>query len=124
MNAAAGTEFPPIALYILLSLAVAVLSIVASFYREATAATLQKEWYHLFNSSASWGILAWLHLLGYLLWQIITPAPAYSTVHTFNQIVHLGVLSLFGHALARMGVLWAEKRHGEKIMRQGGGSGP
>ena len=121
MNAAAGTEFPPIALYILLSLAVAVLSLVAAFYREATAGTLREEWYHLFYSSAFWSILAWLHLLGYLLWQLFTPVLPYSAVPKINQIVHLVVLSLFGHALARMFTLWAGKKIGvQNIMRREG----
>lgn len=58
MNAAgAESWFPPIALYILLSLAVAVLSLAASSYREEWEETQRMGWAYLFRSSIVWGVL-------------------------------------------------------------------
>ena len=114
MNPAAMTEFPPIALYIALSLAVAILSVVVSFYQEATTATLRKEWDFSFYSFIFYGFFAWLHLTFYLLWQLYS-SPS-SAVPIINQIVHFLTLTFFGHALGRMFTFWARKRLSEKIM--------
>ena len=113
MNAGAVTEFPPIALYALLSLAVAALSLVAAFYREAaTADTPPAEWIRLLGLSASSSLGAWLHLSGYQLWQFFAPAltPSAAPKFNFNQFVHFAILVLLGWVLAKIWFFWMSKQ--------------
>ena len=111
MNAGAVTEFPPIALYALLSLAVAALSLVAAFYREAaTADTPPAEWIKLLGLSSFLSIGAWLHLSGYQLGQLFAPALTPSAAHKFNQFVHFVILVLLGYVLAKIWFFWVSKQ--------------
>ena len=109
MNAAVN-EFPPIALYAVLSLAVAVLSLVAAFHREAvTANGLLETWRHLLDASAYLSLFAWVHLEGYLLWKFLD-AP--SVGDKFNQLVHFVSLFSFGYIFYYTWRFWTGKEAG------------
>ena len=111
-----GTEFPPVALYLVLSLAITVLSMAVNFYREAKTEEPLEGLDALLRSSAVWSIFAWSHVALYLIWQLFTPAEDASIGHTIHQFLHLLVLSLFGSALARVGSLWAGKSIAQTIL--------
>ena len=116
----AVTEFPPIALYVVLSLAVAVLSLVAAFHREAvTANKLFEIWGRLLNASAYLSISAWFHLALYSFLQFLYPTS--SLWVKLNQLGHLLILSSFGGAFYYIWRFWTENRIGpQRIMHREG----
>ena len=118
MKAGAVTEFPPIALYAVLSLAVAVLSLVAAFHREAaTTNGLFEMWRHLLDTSAYLSIVAWLHLAAYLLWKSLDSTPTSSAADKLNQCVHFMVVVSFVYVFFYIWRFWTDNRIGtQRIM--------
>ncbi|MCY4386835.1 MAG: hypothetical protein OXC18_06985 [Desulfurellaceae bacterium] len=113
------TEFSPIALYAILSLAVAVVSLVAAFYREAaTTNTLLDETRHLLSTSAGLGIAAWVHLAAYLFYQLSHFASEHTEADIFNQAVHFLIVVTFIYVFARLGFFWMRKQSSLYIMRR------
>ena len=119
MNDTVVTEFPPIALYAILSLAVAVLSFVTTFREGAvTAKELFEAWGHLFDTSAYLSLFAWLHVTAYVIWQFVTT----STVRDqFNQWVHFVILVSFGYVFFHIWRFWTgQQTSPQNVMRREG----
>ena len=122
MNATDVTEFPPIALYAILSLAVAVLSLVAAFHREAATATaLLEAWHHLLNTSAYLSVAAWFHLAFHLCVKSLDSVSTSSDIEKFHQLMHFMILVSFVYVFCYIWRFWRENRIGpQRVMPREG----
>lgn len=122
MKAVPVTEFPPIALYTILSLAVAILSLVATFHREAVTATpLFEAWRHLLNTSAYLSMVAWLHLAIHLCMKSLDSISTSSDIEKFHQLMHFMILVSFVYVFYRLWRFWRENRIGpQRVMPREG----
>ena len=122
MSATAVTEFPPIALYAILSLAVAVLSLVAAFHREAiTATALLEAWRHLLDTSAYLSVAAWFHLVSHLCVKSLDSISTSSDIEKFHQLMHFMILVSFVYVFYRIWRFWRENRIGpQRVMPREG----
>lgn len=122
MNAVAVTEFPPIALYAILSLAGAVLSLVATFHREVVTATaLLEAWRHLLDTSAYLSVAAWSHLVSHLCVKSLDSISTSADIEKFHQLVHFMILVSCVYVFSRIWHFWRENRIGpQRVMSREG----
>ena len=105
------TAFPPIALYLVLSLAVAMLSVIVTSYRDVgNEPQLKGEWYTLFAFSAGGSILALAHLGIHLFLQLLSSILSSSPGSLIHQFLHFAVLAFFSTAFLRMWLFWVRRR--------------